>query len=212
MIRLRQDSTTKLLTPIPGDPDGRCDADVLRVGDDLTPGLVVVSKAGIPFTWDKRKGYGYSGAWLVYTGKDLSEFETTFTIWTSTQEDAWDAWAAKYLAEPAQPQQNGVFLPSAPRPKALGVYNPILAELKITAIVPGNIGQWVLGTGASKGKQTKTVQWFQFRAPQPMLGKPNTAIPDSKTAPSADDALQLQIRSAQADVAARQKLLARGHQ
>ena len=231
--------------PLPNDPDGRCEADVLIVGGDATPGFVVVSKAGIPFTWDKRKGYGYAGAWLVFTGTDLSEFDTVFTIWRDDQKQAWDVWDKKYLAVSpyAQPQQTSAsaasrakaaqiaanaqtqadaqtdpavknqilssaqsqitallnptssFVPNIPKPKALGVSNPILAELGIKSIVPKHIGQWVQLTGSARGKWTKTISWYQFKPPVPLIGRPTSSIDDKKKTVVAQDPLQLQIRS-----------------
>jgi hypothetical protein len=209
VIRLRQ-FVTEFTAPIVGDPDGRCQADALLVGGDFTPGVCVVSKAGIPYTWDKQKGWGYSGAWLLFTGDDLSEFDTTITVWRQDQVDAWKAWSKKYLAKaPVQAQQNSAFLASVPRPKALGVYNPILAELGITAIVPKHIGQW---NQVSIGKWTRTISWFQWRAPKPALGKPKEAIgAPKKKDPTADDATMLEIRSKRQTIAAKQAALAKGH-
>lgn len=212
MLRLRPDPPLLGLQPIPDDPDGRCELDALRVGGDYTPGIVEIRRAGIPYTWDKRKGYGYAGAWLVFTGDDLAEFETEFRVWRDDQLVDWRGWARKYLTKPpAQPQQNGAFLPNMPRPKALGVYHPLLAELGITQIVPRKIGQWMPGKGASRGKYTKIIEWIQFRPPVPLLGRPNGAIPDAKAkGPTASDAVELQIRSVQQDIAAARKDLARG--
>lgn len=213
MIRLRADLVTSLTSPIVGDPDGRCEADALRVGGDYTPGLCVISKAGIPFSWDKRKGYGYSGAWLIFTGQDLSEFDTTFTIWREDQKQAFDVWKKTYLSkQPAQPQLNSAMLPNVPKPKALGVFNPILAELDIEKIVPRNIGQWRRLTGASNGKWERTISWWQFRPPLPFLGKPKEAIPDAKKkSPTADDAFQLELRAKRKDIEAKAAYLAQGH-
>jgi len=213
VLRLREDPPDDFLKPIPGDPKGRCECDALRVGGDWTPGIMQVRRAGQVVTWDKRKGYGYAGAWLIYTGDDLSEFETLLTVSTREEQRAWKDWAKKYLAKaPATPQVNGVFIPNLPRPKALSVYHPLLAEVGIDAIVPKQIHQWEPGTGRSRGKWTKLIEWFQWKPPVPLLGKPNATIPDAKAkAPTADDAVQLQIRSVQQDIAAAHKDLARGH-
>jgi hypothetical protein len=213
MIRKRADPVLSLIAPIVGDPDGRCEADALRIGGTYTPGIMTISKGGLPFDWDKRKGYGYSGAYLVYTGQDLVEFDTTFTIWRQDQYDDWIDWAKTNLVkEPGQPQVNGAYLPNVPRPKALGVYNPILADLAVTAIVPKHIGFWVGGTGAARGKWSKTISWYQFRGPQPFLGKPKEPIPDVKPkAPTADDAFQLELRAKRQTIQAKLSALSKGH-
>ena len=209
MLRQRAGAPTEFDAPIPFDADGRVEADAIRVAGVWTPGLCVISKAGQTFTWDKRKGYGYGGAWLIFTGDDLAEFDITWTFWRQDQIDAWKAFQKSNLSKPpAQPQLNSAFLPNVPKPKALGVYNPILNELGITQIVPKVVGQFVQ---VSIGKWQKTVSFYQFKAPVPLLGKPSQAIPDATPkAPTADDALQLEIRAKQQDVAARQKYLAQG--
>ncbi len=194
------DVVTEFTRMIPSDPDQRCEADALQIGGDWSPGFCVISKAGIPITWDKRKGYGLTGASLVYVGNELAEFDAEFTIITQAQMVAWKSFAKKYFvmesnattiaaqnarvtaALKAQAYQlvataqavsananassqqklqaeaaaqnasdaataaasglNPAFIANPPQPKALGVKNPILAELGITKIVPSNIGGW----------------------------------------------------------------------
>lgn len=209
MIRVRQ-IVTEFNAPIVGDPDGRCEADAIRVGGDYTPGLCVIKKHGIPFNWDKQKGWGYSGAWLIFTGQDLNEFSTEFTVWRQDQIEAWKAWAKKYLTkQPAQPQRAGVFLPNVPRPQSLNIVHPLLAELGISACVPKHIGGW---NQAAQGKWVKSIDWIQFRAPKPFLGKPKEPIPDTKGKPPvALDANQLEARAKRQQIEALQKAIALGH-
>ena len=212
MIRIRKDPPLELIKPIPGDRDNRCEADAVRINGVWTPGYCTISKAGIPYTWDKRKGYGYSGAWLVFTGTDLNEFDTTFKIVSDDQYQEWKTFNANNLAKPkVQPQNNGVFLPNVPKPRSLGIYNPILAELGIAAVVPVFIGQFVPGAGASRGTWTKTISWSVWNPPTPAIGKANQPIPDANKALTADDAIQLQIRAAQQRHDALAKALAQGH-
>lgn len=193
MIR-RIDRPTEFRTPIPNDPDGRVEADAIRVGGDWTPGRCKIRKAGIPILWDKRKGYGYAGATIIYTGDDLAEFDVEFTFWRQDQIDAWKVWAKKYLTKsPAKPQFAGSFLPSVPRPKALGVYNPLLAELGITTIALKRNNQYD-HDALLNGKYVKVVEFIQARFPKPFLGSPKQPIPDNKAkSPSVQDAQDLEI-------------------
>lgn len=193
MIR-RIDRPTEFRTPIPNDPDGRVEADALRVGGDWTPGRCKIRKAGIPIMWDKRKAYGYSGATIIYTGDDLAEFDIEFTFWRQDQIDAWKVWVKKYLTKaPAQPQFAGSFL--LPRPKALGAYNPLLAELGITTIALKKNNQFDYDA-LLNGKYVKVVEFIQARFPKPFLGAPKQPIPDNKAkSPTADDAQQLENRA-----------------
>ena len=212
MVRTRPNPVTSFNVPIVGDVDGRSEADALRIGSDWTPGVMTVKKHGIPFTWQKQKGWGYSGAYLIFTGLDLNSFETTFEVTRQDQIDDWAVWAKKYLVkEPQQKQLNSAFLPNVPRPKALGVYHPFLAEVGITIIVPEFIGGWT-AVGQPPQRWTKTIQWSQWKGPKPALGKPKAPIPDTKkVAPIALDAAQLEMRSKRQDIQARQAAIASGH-
>ena len=186
------DPITEFSKLIPGDRDQRCEADALRTGGEYSPGLAVVRKAGIPVTWDKRKGYGYAGAWLIYTGDDLSEFDVEFTFYTQTQIAEWKTWAKKYLTKASQAASSAAFLPSPVQPKAIGVYHPILAEVLIDKIVWKNIGQF---EQVSHGRWVKVVDFIQFKPPKPLLGKPNAATPAAAAVvPTAQDAAQAEIQ------------------
>lgn len=212
MIRVCKDPVLSLRRPIPGDADGRCEADAIRIGGDWTPGLCVVSNAAVDETWDVRKGYGYAGAWIVYTGSDIASWSITFRVWRQDQLNAFSLFMKKYFTKPpVQPQQNGAFLPNISKPQALGIYHPALAELGIDKCVYKKVGQWNLGTGAKLGDATRTIEFLQFRPPVPLIGKPNQAIPDVTKSPTADDALQLQIRSAQQTLNGLIKADATGH-
>ena len=190
----RLDVVTEFTKLIPGDRDKRCESDALRCGGDWSPGLARVRKAGIPVTWDKRKGYGYAGAWLIYTGDDLSEFDVEFTFTTQTQIEEWKTWSKKYLTKSSQASSSAAFLPSVVQPKAIGVYHPLLAEVKIDKIVWKKINQF---DQPSNGKWVKVVEFIQFKPPKPLLGRPNGATPAAaKVTPNAQDAKQLEIRAA----------------
>jgi hypothetical protein len=75
----------------------RAECDAMRINGIWTPGFCVISNAGIPIKWDKRSGYGFSGATCVYTGNDLVEFDAEFTIITQTQMNAWKAFEKKFI-------------------------------------------------------------------------------------------------------------------
>ena len=187
------DPITEFTKLIPGDRDKRCEADAIKSGGDWSPGLAVVRKAGIPVTWDKRKGYGYAGAWIIYTGDDLSEFEVEFTFTTQTQINEWKVWAKKYLTKASQAASNASFLPGPNQPKAIGIYQPQLAEVGIDKVVWKNIHQF---DQPAIGKWVKVVEFIQFKPPKPLLGRPNGATPSaSKVTPVAQDPKQLEIRA-----------------
>jgi hypothetical protein len=76
-------------------------ADTFSINNDNCPGKCVVHGAGTPREWDIRKGYGLSGATVVFMGMTLSKFEIDVTIFT--QQDYLDflVFFAKYLRREA---------------------------------------------------------------------------------------------------------------
>lgn len=154
-------------------------ADSILLAGVRSPGVCTVMNAGSPRTWDKRKGYGYSGATLVYTGDDLSEFDVVIDIWDDTEFDT--TW--KPFSKLLEKVQNGgaSTLVSGPfvavnRPKALSIVHPQLnaSPIKITDVVVLDASQW---DQDDYGLWTMRVKFSAFRAPLPMLARPAASIP-----------------------------------
>lgn len=151
-----------------------------------SPGLAIVTGAGIPLDWDIRKGYGFSGASVVYTGDNLAEFVVTIQMWTQVQLDEWKAFS-QLLKRP----------PRGALAKAMAIQHPLLDELGIDKVVyrrrsqltPSPTGLWVV-----------EIQFLQYRKPEPALGRPNGAIPNAPgTVPRAEDILDQKIQQAKKD-------------
>jgi hypothetical protein len=211
MIRLREEPPRIGATLIPGDPDGRCEVDALRIGGIYSPGFCVIgSGAEIIYMWDKRKAYGYGGAWLVFTGDDLPAFDVTWKFFTERQKAAWDAWFKPLRRPPAKPQApGGTFTPLAPQPPAHGVYNPILADQGIDKIVLGKVGPL---TQPSIGLWTRKVTFIKWQPPVPLIGKPDAAVPDvaQKTIP-AKTKEELELEAAQETYKRKAAFVANGY-
>ena len=86
--------------PIPGDRDGRTRGDAIQIGADYSPGKCDVRNPNSPRKWDKRTGWGLTGATTVYIGDDLSEFSVDFYLWTQPQQTEWDDFFSKWLNKP----------------------------------------------------------------------------------------------------------------
>lgn len=156
-----------------------------------SPGVARIEGAGAPRSWDIRKGYGFSGATTVYTGDELSEFDVILTLWEPGHFDAWVAFSA-LLAKP----------PVGIRPSAMDIGHPILngPPLFIKSVVVKNVSQFRKSPGM---KFETTIKFLQYRAPKPMLGKPNQAIPAlTPPTPTAQDKYDLEIQALQAKIAA----------
>ena len=220
MIRLRKDAPRIAGELLKNDPDGRCDADVLVIGGLASPGVCVISKAGQTITYQKNKPYGMAGASLVYIGDELIEFDVVWTFWTEEQREAWKEWSKLALARPQRPplisstplstgEAGGTSVQPFKPVKVTGVYNPILAELGITAIAPTFIGQFIQ---LSIGKWQKQVSFIQHRPPKPALGRPNTTIPDViQNSIPAKTAQELELEQALANVKTNQQFIANGY-
>jgi hypothetical protein len=177
-----------------GDIDGRCYADVLIIAGDASPGLCVITSGARVFRFDKRTQYGADGAWLIYQGEDLAEFECHITVWRDDQKRAFDLWQKRYLVKPpVQAQQNGKPVVGISQPHALGISNPILSDLGVSAVLVKKIGQW---TKVATGRWQKVVSLIQFAPPIPATGRPETAISDTtKKAPVSASAQELENRA-----------------
>lgn len=170
--------------------------DFIILGGQTSPGRATVVNAGSPRTYDKRKGYGFSGATLIFTGDDLNEFDVLIDLWLPDQFRVWDDFAKKTLEKP----------PIGQRPKALDIKHPVLnrSPTKITSVVVLD----VLGPEVDEdGLWTYRIKFSAFRAPLPALGKPNASIPSvTPKVPTAQDEAEKKIQQ----LLAQQKALGGG--
>lgn len=133
--------------------------DFILLADQKSPGLCDVSGASAPREWDIRKGYGLSGATVVYTGDGLAKFTVRLFLWEPEQFNAWDTWRV-LIKKP----------PRGTRPKALDISHPYLQELEITSVEVEDELQW---TQPEPGLFVKDIKFLQYRAPLPSLAKPD---------------------------------------
>lgn len=124
-----------------------------------SPGLCDVSGANAPRNWDIRNGYGLSGATIVYTGDGLAKFTIRLFFWETDHFVAWE----KFRVLVKKP-------PRGVRPKAMDISYPYLEELGITSVVVDDELQW---TQPAAGLFVKDIKFNQYRAPLPMVGKPD---------------------------------------
>lgn len=133
--------------------------DFFLLAGQKSPGLCDVAGAGTPRTWDERKGYGLSGATIVYTGDGLAKFGIKIKLYTTEDFAAWDTF--KLLLKKT---------PRGVRPKAMDISHPLLEELGITSVVVEDLLQ---GVQTADGEWTYEVKLKQYRAPLPTIGKPD---------------------------------------
>lgn len=155
-----------------------------------SPGKATLRNAGSPRDWDVRKGYGFSGASVVFTGNGLAKFEVDIELWEPTH---WIDWApfAKLLKKPS-----GI-IPTV----GLGISHPLLSlpPLEISSVVVEDCSQFEQD---DEGLWHCTIKFLEYKRPLPALSKPIAEIPAaSKALPNATDAVN-------AEIAAKAKLFA----
>jgi hypothetical protein len=155
-----------------------------------SPGVCRVRGANSPRDWDIRKGYGLTGATIVYTGDNLAKFSVDIQLWEDSQFLEWEIFA-KILEKPKTR--------IAP---ALGIQHPMvnMAPWGITSVVVEDVDQF---EDNDEGLFMATIHFIQFRKPLPMLARPVASIPAIATPnPTAADAFELELQGKLAQVAA----------
>jgi hypothetical protein len=137
-----------------------------------SPGVCQIVNAGSPRKWDRQGGYGYSGASLVFTGTDLSDFDILIDLFEKKHWSDWNIFARLLDKEPL-----GV------KPRTLDISHPLLyrAPLRITQCVVRDVTQFTQGTGSAAGRWTVRIPMTSWRKPQAALGKPVGSIPRAGT-------------------------------
>lgn len=159
-------------------------SNTVRMGGKDTPGYARPRKASDPRTWDVRKGYGFSGAYAIYTGDDLSKFDVDVVLWLPDQFEEWKDFA-KVLVKPT----------AATRTKSIGIYHPLLRvpPLDIKAVQVLDVSQFEPGPDMLF---MCTISLLVYRPPKPVLARPNASIPSaSSPTPTAKDAADAQIQA-----------------
>ncbi len=132
-----------------------------QVAWQVSPGLASVSGSALLFRWDQRQGYGLAGSFPIYYGTKLSEFTVELRLYTSEDWADWASWS-QLVAKP----------PAGTRPKALAIYHPWLADLKIGACVVQKVKQ---PEEMDNGGYLIGIDCLEWRKPQIALSKPEAA-------------------------------------
>lgn len=158
--------------------------DYIMLGGLRSPGRATIIGCGSPRDWDIRKGYGYSGAVVVFTGDSLAKFKVAIDLWLPAHFAEWNRFAKACLAKP----------PLGLKPKAMDISHPLLElePLKVTSVVVEDCSQF---DEDDEGLYTCVIDFLQYRAPKPAIGKPLASIPNAvKKVPTAQDAADLEIQ------------------
>jgi hypothetical protein len=145
--------------------------DFIVLAGAQSPGKAVPKGAGSPRDWDIRKGYGLSGAGVVFTGENLTKFDVDIFLWDETQFVAWEIFAQLTLVNP----------PLGVRPTSMSIQHPILnmRPLSITQVVVEDVTQWECN---DDGLWACTIKFIKYRPPKPALLKPFEGPPGAPEA------------------------------
>lgn len=160
------------------------DQDYIILAGVRSPGVCRFTKsANSPRSWDVRQGYGFSGAYVVYTGAGLAKFSIAFDLWNGDQFSApWLQFAA-LLEKP----KRGVKL------RGMGIVHPRLqmAPWRIKDVVVEDVTAF---ESTDEGLYTAVVDFLEYSPPKPVLVKPTEAIPGiTLAAPTASDNADAEI-------------------
>lgn len=137
-----------------------------------SPGRADIMPAdGVVRSWDERKGYGYSGAFLVYTGDGLAHFTVKLTLWDPP--DLFVEWFP--FAQLLAVSPKGL-LATDYAAFALGIGHPVLnaPPWSISGVVVESVGFPIQD---DEGLWTIDLKFIVYRAPAPALGKVDKTIP-----------------------------------
>jgi hypothetical protein len=126
-----------------------------------SPGIAEVVDANSPRNWDERRGYGFSGATVIFRGVGLAYPVIKFRLWT---EEHWDLWSVfRVLLEKP---------PFGERAQAMSVWHPHLEAQGITSVVVQDLASPV---NEGNGIWSITVKFIEYRRPKVALAKPDGA-------------------------------------
>jgi hypothetical protein len=129
-----------------------------------SPGVAKIKGSGAPREWDIRKGYGFSGASLVFTGEGLAKFSVDIFVWEPEHWILWEAFSALLTNPPPPP---------GTLPTSLSIDHPILNKKPwlITKVVVGSegIGFW---ENDGLGLWSVTIPFVQYRKAKPAILPP----------------------------------------
>jgi hypothetical protein len=117
-----------------------------------TPGIATVVGASSPRRWDERESYGWSGAFVVYHGQNLSHFSVKLKLYTP---DDWNDW---YVFKPLVAR-----VPLGKRQRPLDIGHPLTQQLGIFAVVVEDVTQ---AEQVEDGVWEIEIKLIEYRSPR----------------------------------------------
>lgn len=164
--------------------------DHIVLAGQVSPGLAAVRGCSSPRNWDVQKGYGLTGATVIFTGEGLATFDVDIFAWEPEHFTAWEIFARLTLVNP----------PIGARPTAMFIQHPQVNDppISVSDVVVTNVTQWE--QGEEGGLWARTISFLQYRKAKPALIKPLGGVPGDplKIAPPIDpEQIEIQRKSAE---------------
>lgn len=135
--------------------------DKIWLAQRWSPGLCDISGANSPREYEERKGYGLSGAIVIFRGVGLAHFSVRFRLYTTQDWDEWEQF--KPLVDKP---------PLGRRPRALDIWHPLLVDQGIYAVAIEDLGQ---PDQTEDGVWTIEIKCVEYRFPKYSLSQPDGA-------------------------------------
>lgn len=147
--------------------------DYFVLAGQRSPGVCDFVGADSPRRWDERRGYGLSGATVVFRGIGLSEFKARLRLYNSQDWSNWHAFRG-LLQRPPTPTPSATSVQRPPRvvPRALDIQHPLLEDLGIRSVVVVNVLQ---PEQTGNGEWTIEIVFKEFRRPVVALSRPDAS-------------------------------------
>lgn len=159
--------------------------DYAVVAGRRTPGSCDIENAGSPRQWDERRGYGVSGATLVYRGLRLASFTMKLRLYDATDWQNWHDWKS-VVDRP----------PTGERAQALDIVHPLLEEVGIRSAVVEDV---IAPRQTADGEWTAEIRWKEFRRPvvtaTTVTDSASSTIVESNAAIARERAIEERLRT-----------------
>ncbi len=136
-----------------------------------SPGIAEIQGFSSPRRWDERRGYGLSGATVVFRGLALGRGKLILRLITEQDWEDWQAWAP-LVQRP----------PSGERARALDISHPILEDLGIRSVVVEDVKQPT--PSGETGEYVIEIALIEYRRPEVALARPDGSddrLPEPQT-------------------------------
>ena len=135
--------------------------DYVLLAGRRSPGLAEITGGASARQWDERRGYGLSGARVVFRGVKLSRPTLKLRLITAQDWVDWEAWR-DLVTKP----------PPMVRPRAMDIWHPLLEQIGVSSVVVEDLSQ---PEQTGDGEWTITIKLIEYREPVYALAAPTAS-------------------------------------